>query len=152
LTHVPPHAALHETVELAAAFGRSSAKGFLNGVLRSLSGLMTDERTDALAADALPLEAGQYRRLARPVLPEPGEQPLQYLAAAFSLRHWMAQRWQGRHSWEECQRLGFWFAGPAPLWLRCNRLRTERDVFLARLVAAGIQAEAGEHQQAVRLA
>jgi 16S rRNA (cytosine967-C5)-methyltransferase len=152
LTHVPPHAALHETVELAAAFGRPSAKGFLNGVLRSLSGLMTDERTDAPAAAALPLDAGQYRRLARPVLPEPAEQPIQYLAAAFSLPHWMAQRWQSWHRWEECVRRGFWFAGPAPLWLRCNRLRTDRDAFLARLAAAGIQAEAGEHPQAVRLA
>src|SRR5262249_32416007 len=41
LDHVPAHAALHETVELAARFGRPSAKGFLNGVLRSLARLGT---------------------------------------------------------------------------------------------------------------
>src|SRR5271155_4311484 len=28
LTHMPPHAAINETVELAAAFGRPGAKGF----------------------------------------------------------------------------------------------------------------------------
>ncbi len=151
LTHVPPHAALHETVELAAAFGRPAAKGFINGVLRNLSRLMTDDRTDAPAADALPLEAGQYRRLARPVLPDPAVQPVQYLAAGFSLPRWMAQRWQERCSWEECIRRGFWFAGPAPLWLRCNRLRIARDEYLDRLRTAGIPAEAGEHPQAVRL-
>ena len=35
LTHIPAHAAVHETVELAVAFGRPEAKGFLNGILRS---------------------------------------------------------------------------------------------------------------------
>ena len=34
LDQVPAHAALHETVELAAQFGRPAAKGFVNGVLR----------------------------------------------------------------------------------------------------------------------
>src|SRR5207302_309499 len=35
LTQIPPHAALHETVELAAQFGEPRVKGFLNGVLRA---------------------------------------------------------------------------------------------------------------------
>lgn len=151
LTHIPPHAALNETVELAAAYGRPGAKGFLNGILRKLSSLMTDDRTDAPAADALPLEAGVYRKLSRPVLPDPARDPVQYLAAAFGLPRWMAQRWQARHSWEESIRRGFWFSGPAPLWLRVNRLRTDRTAYLAALAAAGIAAEPGEHPQAVRL-
>src|SRR5262249_19515906 len=45
LTHVPAHAAVHQTVELAVRFGRPGARGFLNGVLRRLAELMTDERT-----------------------------------------------------------------------------------------------------------
>src|SRR5207237_2209948 len=44
LTHLPPHAVLNETVELAAVFQRPGAKGFLNGVLRALSRLVTDDR------------------------------------------------------------------------------------------------------------
>src|SRR6516164_5726690 len=84
LSHVPAHAALNETVELAAQWGRPGAKGFLNGVLRSLSRLLTDERTDRPAADALPLEHGVYRRLARAVLPDPVAKPVEYLTA-FSL-------------------------------------------------------------------
>ena len=49
------------------------------------------------------------------------------------------------------RRLGFWFAGPAPLTLRCNLLRTATaTIFLQRCRDAGIQAEAGEHPQAVR--
>jgi 16S rRNA (cytosine967-C5)-methyltransferase len=150
LSHVPAHAALNETVELAAKWGRPGAKGFLNGVLRSLSRLLTDECTDRPAADALPLEDGAYRRLARAVLPDPAAKPVEYLTA-FSLPRWLAQRWAGRHPWDECVRLGFWFAGPAPLWLRVNPLRTDRDSFLAALRQADIAAEAGEHPQAVRL-
>jgi 16S rRNA (cytosine967-C5)-methyltransferase len=150
LTHVPAHAALHETVELATAWQRPQAKGFLNGVLRALQALLTDERTDAPAADALPLEGGAYRRLARPVLPDPATHPVEYLTV-FSLPRWLAQRWVDRHPWDECLRLGFWFAGPAPLWLRVNPLKTDREAFLAALRQAGVAAEAGEHPQAVRL-
>jgi 16S rRNA (cytosine967-C5)-methyltransferase len=151
LTHIPPHAAIHETVELAVAFHRERAKGFLNAVLRSLAGLLTDEQTDAPAADALPLEAGQYRKLARPALPDPAADPVEYLAAGFSLPRWLSQRWAGRYPWEECVRLGFWFAGPAPLWLRVNRLCTDRDPYMAALHQAGFAADPGEHPQAVRL-
>jgi len=150
LSHVPAHAALHETVELAAQWGRPGAKGFLNGVLRSLSRLLTDERSDQPAADALPLENGVYRRLARPVLPDPATKPAEYLTA-FSLPRWLAGRWTERYPWEECLRLGFWFAGPAPLWLRVNPLRTNRDAFLAALHQADLAAQAGDHPQAVRL-
>jgi 16S rRNA (cytosine967-C5)-methyltransferase len=166
LTHLPPHAVLNETVELAAMFQRPpspyplplggegrvrGAKSFLNGVLRSLSRLVTDERVDAPAADALPLEDGSYRQLVRPVFPDPGAYFFRYFASAFSLPDWLAQRWSERYAREECVRLGFWFAGPAPLWLRCNPLKATREQCLQALSAAAIAAEPGEHPQSIRL-
>jgi 16S rRNA (cytosine967-C5)-methyltransferase len=151
LTQVPPHAALYETVELVAAFGRPRAKGFVNGVLRQLLPLLTEDRGSAPAADALPFEGGAYRQLARPVLPDPATSPVEYLAAAFALPRWLARRWISCHGWDECLRRGFWFAGPAPIWLRCNPLRTERAACLAAFAAAGVAAEPGEHPQAIRL-
>lgn len=147
LTQIPPHAALNETVELAAAFGMPHVKGFINGVLRSLSSLVTSDRLNAPAADALPLEGGSYRRLAQSVLPDPRRQPVEYLSRGFGLPMWLATRWQERYDTEECHRLGFWFAGPAPLTLRVNPLRTTRQQMLEILP----QAEAGEHPQAIRL-
>ena len=152
LAGIPAHAALNETVELAAQFGLARAKGFLNGVLRSIQRLLADESANQPAADALPLEAGTYRRLTRPVLPEPATNPVEYLAAGFALPAWLAQRWLARFGWEECLRLGFWFLGPAPLWLRCNGLRIGRSAFLDALAKAGVAAEPGNHPQAVRLA
>jgi 16S rRNA (cytosine967-C5)-methyltransferase len=151
LAQIPPHAAINETVELAAVYQRPRAKGFLNGVLRAVAMLLTDERTGAPAGDALPLEGGQYRKLARPVLPEPAVHPVQFLAAGFALPRWLARRWLARCGWEESLRLGFWFAGPVPLWLRCNTLRIDRAACLAAFAQAGIAAEPGEHPQAVRL-
>src|SRR6185503_4227021 len=76
LTQIPTHAALHETVELAARFGRPRAKGFLNGVLRAFSALVTPDRVEAPAADALPMEDGGFRRLMRGILPDPGTRPI----------------------------------------------------------------------------
>lgn len=151
LTHVPAHAAIHETVELAKAVGRPGAKGFLNAILRKVASLVTDERTDAPAADALPLERGTYRKLTARAFPGPVQQPLEYLSAAFGLPAWLCRRWLDRWGAAECHRLGFWFAGPAPLTLRVNPLRTSRDALLAALAGASIGAEPGEQPMSVRL-
>jgi 16S rRNA (cytosine967-C5)-methyltransferase len=149
MSQIPIHAAIHETVELASAFGRPGAKGFLNGVLRTLSGLITDERTAMPGPNALPLEKGEYRRLRRPVLPDPAVHPVEYLADGFGLPKWLMARWSHRYDADECRRLGFWFAGQAPLTLRCNILKTDRDKLLQACRYFGIEVEPGEHPQAV---
>jgi 16S rRNA (cytosine967-C5)-methyltransferase len=151
LTQIPAHAAIYETVELAAAAGLPRAKGFLNGVLRAVAGLLTSDSAAGPAADALPLEAGTYRQLARPVLPGPEANPVEYLSAGFALPRWLAGRWLKRWGWAECLRLGFWFAGPVPLWLRCNSLRADRDQVLRAFAEAGVLAEQGDFPQAIRL-
>jgi 16S rRNA (cytosine967-C5)-methyltransferase len=147
LSHIPPHAALNETVELANSMNLPRAKGFINGVLRSLLPLLTQVETTASGPDALPLANGVYRQLGQPALPEPSAFPVEYLAQAFSLPHWLAARWHVRFGWEECLRLGFWFAGPAPLTLRVNTLRCERATFLGNV---GDSAEPGAYPPSVR--
>ncbi len=151
LTQIPPHAALFETVELAARWGQPRGKGFLNGVLRKVAALPTADPAPGPAADALPLKDGLYRRLTRAALPDPATDPVEYLSAGFAWPRWLAGRWFERHGWDECLRLGFWFAGPAPVWLRVNPLRTDRASLIGKLRDAGIQAELGEHPQAMRL-
>jgi len=151
MDNIPPHAAVHETVGLAVAFGIPQARGFLNGVLRALGRQVTEEVVFAPAADAVPLKAGAFRRFTQPVLPNPVTHPVEYLSAGFSLPEWLARRWLMRFPAEECQRLGFWFVGPAPLSLRCNPLRCAREALLEAVRQAGIAAEPGQHPQAVRL-
>jgi 16S rRNA (cytosine967-C5)-methyltransferase len=90
--------------------------------------------------------------LSRAVLPDPAAAQVEYLSAGFALPRWLAGRWLERWGWDECLRLGFWFAGPAPLWLRVNTLRADRDTLLRALAEAGVRAEPGDFPQAVRLA
>lgn len=95
---------------------------------------------------------GRYRKLARPVLPDPVAAPADYFAAAFSFPKWLADGWHTRFGLEECIRLGFWFNAPPPLWIRTNKLKTSRETYRLRLAADLIDAETGEHPQSLRFA
>jgi 16S rRNA (cytosine967-C5)-methyltransferase len=160
LTHVPKHAAVHESVELAAHVGSPQAKGFINGVLRRVSELVTDDFVEVPSPSAVPFEMskspgtavpGRYRRLNSAILPDHRTNPIPYLAAAHSWPRWLAERWFNRFGLDECIRLGFWFNAPPPLWIRTNKLHTDRETYRLRLAAALIDAEPGEHPQSLRL-
>ena len=152
LTHVPKHAAVNETVELATHVGSPKAKGFVNGVMRRVAELVTDEFTDKPGADAVPFDesAATASSTPRRILPDPAPQPDAYFAAAFSCPKWLADRWLERYGPDECTRLGFWFNAPPPLWIRVNKLHTDRETYRLRLAAALIDAEPGEHPQSLR--
>ena len=141
---VADYAATCETVELGRWLGRDDWTGFANGCLRSLARLITTESMESYSAISLPLTGGRYRRLSQPIFAGPIEQPLSYLSKAFSLPHWMVERWAERFDFAELCRLGFWFNTPLPLCLRVNRLRTDRDTLLAKFAEAGIAARAGD--------
>ena len=167
LTSVPKHAAVHESVELATHVGSAQAKGFVNGVLRRVAELVTDEFVDLPGADRLPFEQPQspgiaipglapprarYRQLTKAVFPDFAADPVEHFAAAFSWPAWLAERWLDRHGPEECARLGFWFNGPPPLWVRTNKLHTDRETYRLRLAAGLIDAAPGPHPQSLRFA
>ncbi len=170
LTQVPRHSAVDETVDLAPMV----VKKFVNAILRKVSDAVTDEYTGQMGADAVPVESSDrvadsrresvpmslsarathpspYRRLARPLLPDPARDLPAYLSAAFSWPRWLTDRWLHLHGPDECVRLGFWFNAPPPLWIRVNTSKVTRDEYLAKLAAANTPAEPGEHPQAVRL-
>lgn len=161
LTHVPKHAAVHETVELAEYVDAGKAKGFVNGVLRRIAEVVTDDFTERAGSDAVPFDfappsvAGEsikprYRKLTRALLPSPAVDPKAYFAAAFSFPQWLANKWLDRYGPDECTRLGFWFNAPPPLWIRTNKLNVDRETYRIQLSAALIEAEPGEHPQSLR--
>ena len=159
LTHVPRHAAVHETVEATLP----PARGFVNAVLRRVSEAVTDEFVRVPAVDAVPMDSESlpvatgrlspppYRKLAKPLLPDPTTHPAAYLAAAFSWPRWLADRWLDRHGFAECVRLGFWFNAPPPLWLRVNAKQLPREAYRLALAAAGTAAHPGGHPQSLTL-
>lgn len=148
---VADYAATSETVELSRWLGRDDWAGFANGCLRSVARLITEQPIDEPSPFALPLTAERYRRLTQPIFANPGDQPLSYISKAFSLPHWLVERWAERFDFPELCRLGFWFNTPTSLTLRVNRLRTDRDTLLAKFAEAGIAASAGELPTSIRL-
>jgi 16S rRNA (cytosine967-C5)-methyltransferase len=170
---IPPHAAVYETVELCRRLGQPRWSGFVNGVLRAVQRELTDERVLAPAADAVPLSseverqhdgsgeeqvgtpAGPgalvYRRMSRPYFADPDRQPAAYLAGAFSLPPWLAERWLERGGWDQTLPIAGWFLSPGLMCLRVNRLRADRESVLSELAAAGIAALPGELPESIRL-
>ena len=110
-TRIPAHAAIDETVKLAASLKKNWARGMLNAVLRRAQ----REGAELLAE----LEHDPVIRVAHP--------------------RWLQKRL--KQDWPE-----HWEAVCAannlhpPMSLRVNRLRGERDNYLAQLAAAGIAA------------
>jgi 16S rRNA (cytosine967-C5)-methyltransferase len=53
---IPPHAAVHESVELVRFVRKPRAVGLVNGVLRRVSELVTDDFVDEWRTDTIPLD------------------------------------------------------------------------------------------------
>lgn len=148
---IPDHAAVHETVELARRVGRGGWPGFVNGVLRSISKLMTTDIVDHPAADAVPISNGRYRHTLEPVFADPEQSFIDYWAPAFSFPEWLGKRWQQTQTAADLIRLGNWFNSTSYLTLRVNSLRTSRDQYLELLRQREIDAEVGTLPEAIRL-
>lgn len=151
LDGVPPHASVHETVELGKWLGKLRWSGFVNGVLRSATRLARQEFSTEPAASHVPVAAGRYRVLAEPLFPDPKADPIGYLRDAFSFPHWLAERWSRRYDAHTLLRLGGWFNTPAALTLRVNRLRATLPELRERLVAAGVAVRSLESMDALAL-
>jgi 16S rRNA (cytosine967-C5)-methyltransferase len=120
----PAHAAVSETVEAARALGRPRASGLVNAVLRRFQ----RERAAVVAA-------AHATRAARHAHPD-------WMLDAFA-RDWP-------QAWESIAAAG---NAEPPMWLRVNARRTTREDYLARLVSAGLAAEAVAYApEALRLA
>lgn len=115
LDRIPPHAAVHETVELGKQLGFGAKAGFLNAVLRGY----TREK-------------------------EATRQQLEHLkqtnpALGYSHPEWLAGRWQARWGAEQTARLLDWNNRPPPTFARLNSLRTNFAGLAAAWGKEGVQ-------------
>lgn len=116
LDRVPAHAAVNSTVELARELHLDQAVGFLNGVLRSLERGKTD-------------------------IPWPEPETIKpYLQHVCSQPVWLSKEVMRQLPNVEARALGESLAGPPPLTLRVNSLKTNTETFLNALTEAGHQA------------
>lgn len=113
LDRVPSRAAIHETVELARRLDLERVTGLLNGTLRTL-----DRQRDEI--------------------PWPPPQKVRaYLEHWCSLPKWLALELMSQLPNSEARELGVALCQPAPMTLRVNLLKTDRESFCRALDAAG---------------
>jgi 16S rRNA (cytosine967-C5)-methyltransferase len=125
LERVPVAAVVNDAVNMARRVGRSSAAGFVNGVLRSLgrSAPPLPTRPEPAA-----LEHADERRKA-----------LDYLSITLSHPRWLAERWLERAGFDAAESWARFNNAAAPLTLRANRLRIDRDTLVTRLAAQDVE-------------
>lgn len=128
LERVPAAAVVNDAVNLARQAGKRSAAPFVNGVLRAL-----DRSRDRLPLPQPPtasLKAGSTT-----------EEALDYLSTTLSHPRWLTARWLDRHGFDAAAAWAVFNNGPAPLTLRTNRLKIDRDRLVAELAAEGVRVE-----------
>lgn len=112
---VPDHAAVSETVSLAAHKGE---RGLVNAVLRT---------------------AVREREALQP--PSREKNPLRHLSIAYSMPLPLVRHFAANYGEAECERLLAAFSETAPLTLRVNTRLTDRESLRARLEEAGYPSE-----------
>lgn len=147
----PDHAAVDSIVELARTAGQDRWCGFVNGILRSVSRLLTEETTDLPSASALPIRAGQYRVLTENVFPEPAEDTVEFTGRAWSLPRAIARRWSSRMSPFELQRACFYSNEPPSTVLRINRLKATVGQVVSALEERGLTTSPGVNDWSLRV-
>jgi 16S rRNA (cytosine967-C5)-methyltransferase len=119
LDRIPDRAVVHSMVELTRRCGLDRVSGLVNGVLRTM-----------------------LREPERVVWPDPERDPLGWLEHGLSMPRWLAQRWLADYGVDEALALAETQLTSAPVTVRVNTLRIDRQTFLAHLAEQGIEAEA----------
>lgn len=142
-SRTPDHAAVDSTVELCRMLDRDRWTGFVNGILRSVGRMLTDQETDAPAQHALPISHGRWRVLQAPIFADPRRAWPEFIAAAFSLPDELAARWCRRMTDADVLTACFQSVTPPSTSLRVNTLRTTREHVMKAFDEAGVACREG---------
>jgi 16S rRNA (cytosine967-C5)-methyltransferase len=115
LDRIPSYAAVNEAVELAKSYGGRKAASFVNGVLRNL----------LRESESIPVDGSAAS-----------------LAIQYSHPEWLVRRWLAEFGADEAGALMRADNERAPLALRVNSLKCDREQLLDRLSGAGVEAKA----------
>jgi 16S rRNA (cytosine967-C5)-methyltransferase len=121
LTRVPAAAIVDDAVDLARMVRKSSASGFVNAVLRTLS--------RQRGVSVLP---------PRPTDPFDRDRTLEYLTVTLSHPQWLAERWLDRFGFEVAERWMQFDNAPGRMTIRVNRFVTSPAALVKQLATHGI--------------
>lgn len=113
---VPASATCNEAVKLAQKRGFRNLKGFVNGVLRSIS-----------------------RNLEAIDLPDRESKPLEYLSVVYSMPVWILELWQNSYTEEQIEGFLEAFLTEMPTAIRVNPLKTTKEELEKELKAVQVQ-------------
>lgn len=113
MERIPDNAAVCETVALCSYARKTSAKGFVNALLR------------AFIRDAKKLSVSDLKRI-------------EQMSILYSCPVWLCQKWQREYSPEIAEQLIACSVGRPPLTVRVNTLRTSKEALAHSLQAQGI--------------
>lgn len=132
LDRIPAHAAVADTVELAREAGIGRAAGFVNAVLRALSGMRRPAELP-VAPKVAPGDRcrGELRTAA-----------LDYLSITRSHPRWLVERWLERHGMGAVEAWTRFNNAPAPVTLRANLARNTVAELQEALDAHGVRTTA----------
>ena len=128
LSRVPGSAVVHDAVDLARVRGHGAATSFVNAVLRKIAA-----RHDAGLLPARPVASGA------PGSPPPRPAAEAYLSTTLSHPRWLVRRWLDRVGFEAAEAWCTFNNTRAPVTLRANTLRIDRDGLAAQLAAHGVR-------------
>lgn len=155
LDGVPPFAAVSESVDLVHR-RHEGVRSFVNGVLRSIEREMQRveiglDRGGASPRKRLALGNEHVAFFSKPVFTDPKESRALYLAQIHSVPVFLVERWLARHDAAVVEAILEGSNRKPPVTARIQRLRTNRDSLLRRLVAEGLVARPGILDEAIQL-
>ena len=115
LDRIPPHAAVHETVELAKRSGYVSQSGFINAILRAY--LREFDEVKKILADM---------KISQPAL-------------GWSHPEWLVERWRKNYGEEQTRALLEWNNTPPKTFARVNTLKTDAGKLVERWRAENVE-------------
>ncbi|MGG0668969.1 16S rRNA (cytosine(967)-C(5))-methyltransferase RsmB [Lederbergia citrisecunda] len=119
LTKIPPHAVVHEAVEIAKRRGHKGIAATVNGILRSI-----------------------LRNGVRPI--EDIEDEIERMSVETSHPAWLIERWMKQFGKEEALAMAHENNHPARMTARVNSLKATVEEAVAALAKEGIEASKGE--------
>lgn len=120
MDRIPDSAVCNEAVKLAGKRGFSGLKGFVNGVLRTIS-----------------------REMERISYPDPTD-TVKWLSVTYSMPEWILEQWFDVYDKEVVERMLRAFLEDRPTAIRCNLSRISRDELAERLREEGVNVQISE--------
>ena len=140
---VPIAAIVNDAVNLTREIGRAHAAGFVNAVLRSMTRVRHEP---PLPAQPDPEELAAHENTSFEDWPQPlQDATLDYLSTTESHPRWLAERWIVRYGYSSTLAWVRFNNTPAPLTLRTNRIKTDRDTLIKELEQHAVHVTPARH-------